>query len=759
MQDASALNDQIKEKTIHHAQHIISHFGSLEAVDLPTADSTAALVNERKISQGLLIFLTSASIDRPRKTANVSQVASARQSAECELVKGNYHSEAPLGDEPCAAESVAPPDDDTIEVSDVQIIGSQHQEDQAPRLSGIGRIEAAEVLQDNVDAEKPSTETGSQTVDADRPGPLLAERQPNKQKIGSGTKPKLSLRPKRIKSVKKIPRHVSVARNHRAARLDGISEGKNLAGKADTQMGENGNQIAPETDQRKSEGPQGQRPITAQDVRFDISCLVVPESLPDCLACNSLDRDIARIASSLRQKQSELRKLIEAQEFRGESETQIRSEYGSISVDQDLSEQATYSGWAYSTDTFLDEMWVRNSVWLYPRPETYFRLQELPTYMTAYGPKIRPAKVSQEHSGCSEPVITFDRDTVVIVPHSDPWPDIRSNIAHPDFLGPIRLTEYQACEDLGYFVWRFDRQGWTCRLPECNKFLLDTDPATTICPGCGPCTEIRYCSLAHLFQDIRYHWVRCGDLAFLIQAVLDMHTMPKAWQQMCPMITGQGGYNSFALHRQKVYAATSSQGHYTLFEPIAGSPVILSWPRNDGVEHALEMDRRIERLLNAAFLNVHKHVIISYLLRTLSTLVQNSSQYSTRASKERLRIQFEAEFGYVANDYDWTLLCECEWLRLHNEEDARHRCSFQRKRSFSYCSCSQATGTGMRRRAVSLENRHWILRAWQTQHPIEKDWKARAKGMGFAGDLYGTETHCLGPGQEGWTAPGHNMCD
>ena len=90
-------------------------------------------------------------------------------------------------------------------------------------------------------------------------------------------------------------------------------------------------------------------------------------------------------------------------------------------------------------------------------------------------------------SNTQDPSAVHDTNNnrLLISPHACPYPELRNDPNHPDYLPPAKLCQYQACEILGFPVWRHDRQSLSCALPSCHASTVDHDVTTHICLGCG----------------------------------------------------------------------------------------------------------------------------------------------------------------------------------------------------------------------------------------------------------------------------------
>jgi len=386
--------------------------------------------------------------------------------------------------------------------------------------------------------------------------------------------------------------------------------------------------------------------------------------------------------------------------------------------------------WAYATYTDPDQALLEAGVWLWKRPQTYFYPHQVSIKMSnSY--VLAPVIVSHESTGTSVPLIEYSGETVHIIPHDEPWEDVRSIECHPDFLPPCKLVEYQACEVAGYYVWRHDRDRLPCRKPDCDALVMDHDPSSVFCLGCGPKSIIRYCSLQHQIEDIGEHLMECGDPSLVMQCVIDHATAPDHFSDKPPEIAERHGIHalkSAELQRLKIYFMNNG-GHYTLFDPVTQKPKTLSWPKSD--PNWQELDERIERLLNLVFFGTRKHGIIKDVYRLLHELLRSTGEWSEQI-QQTLNTQIRNEFKYFEN-VEWTGRDSLP----HGEEGIS-------------TIGTQSTTKGVTSWVERMENKYWILRAWRQQHPTEKDWRVRANGYGMTPLEPGKEIYRLGPGWTGW---------
>ena len=411
--------------------------------------------------------------------------------------------------------------------------------------------------------------------------------------------------------------------------------------------------------------------------------------------------------------------------------------------------------WTYATRTEADADLLQAGVWLWNEPRGFlqsYRMFDIKTYQSTTLP---PVFLSHQTTGDARPMIEYDGTAIHIVPHAMPWPDLRATPGHPDFLVPCKLVEYQASEAAGYRILRHNKSFLHCRKSGCNTQVVDDNLSSYICPGCGPKTVVRYCSFQHLAEDVKDHWEECGHPDLVITSVIDHVTERSNSYQEFPAIKEKHGIRSAARQLQQVFARYN-KGHYTLFSPCSLKARTLSWPEAD--PNAKEMDGRIERLLNIAFLDTNDYHIISYLYRLLRHLLIPAGEWNFN-TQTALNTQFSMEFADgMLNTLTSSSqpLCECEWAGQHLQQ---HECHW------AVCSLMSSNGfsvpppiLGLQAYVERLENQYWILRASRQQHPTEVFWQRRAAGYGFPGFSTGLKTFSLGPGWTGWGGKEDDIC-
>ncbi|MCJ1472044.1 hypothetical protein MMC13_000689 [Lambiella insularis] len=299
---------------------------------------------------------------------------------------------------------------------------------------------------------------------------------------------------------------------------------------------------------------------------------------------------------------------------------------------------------------------------------------------------------------------------IEIYNHSQPWrDDIRNDPNHPDYLPPHKLRRYQACEYLGYLVFRHDRK-------------------------------------AHLLADMREHWKECGDPSTVRPMITDEQTQPMRFYRRYPAIKDKNGYRSFEKHRQRTYAIFN-KGQYTLF-PKGSITHIVQWPS----ELTKIYKPRIERLLNIALLDQEETGVIRYLYQLLRLCLRLQRQW-TEELCSTLDTQFWTEFEWDATYALDDDPCECYWLG----DAANPRKCLSTCKELSTKTGGLHLGPGTKSRVERLEALYWPLRVWQRQHPNVRNWRYRLYGEGFPGvpreqRVGNGRFPNEGPGFQGWGA-------
>lgn len=110
--------------------------------------------------------------------------------------------------------------------------------------------------------------------------------------------------------------------------------------------------------------------------------------------------------------------------------------------------------------------------------------------------------------------------------------------------------------------WQLDTHVFPCARHGCTNKCLTWGATTVICPRCGPYSEIRYCNLAHLFEDVKEHWCYCGHYTFEHPCV---SRLPREWEDGPPMLPCIHGWDSPERHRQALRFNIDRSGDYFIF--------------------------------------------------------------------------------------------------------------------------------------------------------------------------------------------------
>ena len=734
-------------ETVQHAHFINNQYKSMNEIDIKTAEATAKMVNAGKILSGLLIYLTS---PKPRVEGAVAsqKPPKAEDEKPRPTVRPLAILEQPMaGSSGNGVEGLGPP------LEHKRLVPQTEKDVTGESLAGKPVLEEKSTLNSTsagqkTMSDKTATANGSTREEAEP----KKKHQIRKQALNEQSKSKDNFavsayptqRPPRQKRVKK---RVATKESPPEERLvPEISDLEQLPA------------IEPATQEALDN-------VDQEGVRPEPQFVSEKASRDNC-SSESLSGEDEESETSVAEEEPNSR-LIAAEvassscdNVQGEHLTTNAADKPTTLSSQTSSMERYGSGvqgllWAYTFSTEIDENLDDAGVWLWRNPNTYFCAQSLPQTERAGYPVLAPVVVSHVRIGGDEPIIEFDGETVYIVPHEQSWDDVRSHVSHPDFLVPRKLVEYQACEAAGYHVWRHDRDLLNCRKPGCDALTSDYHHSTVICLGCGPKSIVRYCSLLHQLEDIRGHWEECGTSRLLLKRVIDHSTAPSKFARMYPAINQRYGFNTAALHRQKLFCALTN-GHYTLFKSGSTSFETLDWPKQD--PRWPEMDRRVERLLNIAFLDSSNHYVLGYLYRLLRELLRSRGEWF--ASTERsLKYQFESEFhGHKVNPYwiNGDAPCQCEWSgKIVPRWDHLTTC-------WAYATAADDVSLVWRRRCIEAtvidyEDRFWILRAWRQQHPTQNNWRLRAAGHGFPDIIPNEGCYKLGPGWTGWGGEEDNV--
>ena len=367
--------------------------------------------------------------------------------------------------------------------------------------------------------------------------------------------------------------------------------------------------------------------------------------------------------------------------------------------------------------------------------------------------EIEATKTKNHH----EKVSTETRTVVISQP--------KGSHAHPSsslsLERPVRCTttaqKYISTQKPEGFFWQLDSHGFPCAKAGCEKRCNLWDGATVICPRCGPFSEIRYCCKEHLLEDIKYHWLYCGQMTF--EHPCRENSIPRDVRDGPPLVPCLHPYDTPERHRQAVYFnAKVREGDYFIFSDWtdlvkAGFPESNVEVRCSSqviytirFEDASEKDRFRRVLATCLFststsLIYHWYLLITYfhtvtievteLVDFLFRLIRDKlrSQTAPIELEATLRYQFQQEFCVAIQPHitGERHACVTDWdgRNRRNCQDAICRAEYRRL-------LGSLGGKGHSQLIDHLEGSYWILRAARTTHPDITDAKARMRGEGFS---------------------------
>ena len=128
----------------------------------------------------------------------------------------------------------------------------------------------------------------------------------------------------------------------------------------------------------------------------------------------------------------------------------------------------------------------------------------------------------------------------------------------------IRVDEYgPSRKKLPGFFWQLDIHGSPCAKVDCNRRCNLWVGSSVTCPRCGPFSETRYCTKEHLYDDVKAHWLICGQVAFEHPCLET--SVPMEFREGPPLIPSRHKWDNPERHRQAVYHATSKNSDYVIF--------------------------------------------------------------------------------------------------------------------------------------------------------------------------------------------------
>lgn len=432
--------------TIQHARFIIDQYNSLNDIDIKTAEATARMVNAGRILSGLLVYLTSPksrikdavmSTD-PRKTEKIGLKVTGRPSTSGKLPKPFVSVDELQGLSPTLNHKrvTSDPDDtvDKVKITEIPTIG----DDTAPENTAAVGTNLLEEPTATIRSLK-----GGKAFKKKNQGGKQIRNERTRTEATSAVSAYPTQRPPRKRHTREstTPRESSEV-NRTGPEECGLE-----------QMPATRSPLPEKSDVRENTPEQllVSEPSPQRDRAF-------PECGPE-----EHEESKAPIAENLDS---------------GPIETDADSFPGSIGHGEDLITTADELiasstipkkpiqdhgngvqglSWAYAFNTKMDDILCDAGIWLWRKPKTYCGTQ--PWLRTEkFGHSVlAPVVITHDRTGDDEPIVEYDGDAVHIVPQGHHWEDSRSHEAHPDFLVPWKLAEYQASEAAGYRVWRHDR--------------------------------------------------------------------------------------------------------------------------------------------------------------------------------------------------------------------------------------------------------------------------------------------------------------
>ncbi|KAL9603147.1 MAG: hypothetical protein Q9219_001350 [cf. Caloplaca sp. 3 TL-2023] len=382
--------------------------------------------------------------------------------------------------------------------------------------------------------------------------------------------------------------------------------------------------------------------------------------------------------------------------------------------------------WAYRTYTTADLELQANGIWLYDRPTTFLSSGGGNEFLRT-GMQL-PVTVIPNASATviTTPSALVGTATATLHAHDSPWPnDSRlmelTRAPLPDALFDTRLVEYQALETAGYRT-----------------------------------------------QDFSRHHQECGPDSNLITTIIDNASAPPRFSRLLPAIRKRNGRHNYYAYRQRHYAQLAG-GHYTLFGPQTGEPISLHvdhrFHPSTGQEYpyrgfVAEMEARMERCLNIALFDRTQTMVVEYLARLIQLCLAIKGSWNkslARILAEQLAQEFNVNVLDCWRNMAAQPLCECEWIggeisgKRHTKEcRSGYRVAGEVFRGSRRC---------LKGLVEAMEAKHWVLRAWRTQHSTEPEQQRRVLGHGFPGCVVPAGwVPKLGKGWIGFWADDDDVC-
>ncbi|KAL3254694.1 hypothetical protein ABHI18_008774 [Aspergillus niger] len=326
--------------------------------------------------------------------------------------------------------------------------------------------------------------------------------------------------------------------------------------------------------------------------------------------------------------------------------------------------------------------------------------------------------------------------------HAHPLPPTPPSSTHSHSLSTANATITNAQGTLSAqkpegFFWQLDSHGFPCAKAHCEKRCNLWDGATVICPRCGPYSEVRYCSRAHLLEDIKPHWLYCGQMVF--QHPCRETSIPRRVRAGPPLIPCLHHYDMPERHRQAVhFNMNAREGDYFIFTDwldfvTAGLPGDKTAIRCSNrimyvvkFDDAAEKDRFRRVLAACLFMTIELPDLTDYLYRLIRDKLRSAN--APNHIEPSLRYQFLQEFNVTIQERitGSRHACETDWdgRNRRNCQDPVCRAEYRRL-------LGSVGGRGYSRMIETLESTYWILRAARTTHPSVKDAMKRMMGEGY----------------------------
>ncbi|KAF4251198.1 hypothetical protein CNMCM8980_008350 [Aspergillus fumigatiaffinis] len=340
--------------------------------------------------------------------------------------------------------------------------------------------------------------------------------------------------------------------------------------------------------------------------------------------------------------------------------------------------------------------------------------------------------------------------------HSHPSPPAASDIST---LSTTKAHGNVSSQRSKAFFWQLDSHGFPCAKHSCDKRCNLWDGRTVICPKCGPFSEVRYCCKEHLLQDIKWHWIYCGQMTFT-QPCRE-NSVPRDVRDGPPLVPCLHPYDTPERHRQAVYFNVNiREGDYFVFSDYA------DWAQAGFPENNLEMrcshrvlytikfedqgkKDKFRRILAAClFMTIEVHELVDYMYRLIRDDLRSQELWSPEV-ENMLKYQIHSEFAInILPDITGERhACETDWTGRNRRHCPDAVCRGEYRRLLG-----SVGGNGHRQTVDHLEESFWILRAARTTHPSVTDVHARMREEGFDG--VAEEDRRVFQRGEGWDGAG-----